>query len=57
MYIHFIYLFFLIHSQKLMISLSYWLHSLQTEFLKCPGIGLVLSPSLVSSDDAETKVQ
>ena len=40
-----------------MISLSYWLHSLQTEFLKCPGIGLVLSPSLVSSDDAETKVQ
>lgn len=40
-----------------MISLYYWLHSLQSEFLKCPGIGVVLSPGLVSSDDAEIKVQ
>ena len=40
LYVHFIYLFFLIHSQKLMISLYYWLHSLQSEFLKCPGIGV-----------------
>ena len=50
--VHTFHIFILFDTQpKAHISLSYWLHILQSEFLKSPGPGLILSPGLVLSDE------